>query len=160
MGLLVVLLFVQAPLNKQDNQDDFCQLALQSQSRIVRPNMRPAALRLDATSSRLNLSNMRSAVAIIVLTCSRCACAQAPITISRKPFQHEKSLRIVLFVSDNPASRKALRMAKVLMQNDANHLRIAHVVASQPGKMPLSACHPAAPYTLTNRDFSRAAACS
>jgi hypothetical protein len=62
--------------------------------------------------------------------------AQSPISISRKPFLNEKSMRIVLFVSNNPASRKALRMAKILMQNDANHLRIAHVVASQQGEEP------------------------
>jgi len=78
-------------LAKQDQQDGFCQRAIQAQSRI------------------------------------------APVAICRKPFVGEQCVHICLFVSDNEASRKALRLAKALMQNDANFLRIVTVASTQTG---------------------------
>uniref|UniRef100_A0A061QRP6 UspA domain-containing protein n=1 Tax=Tetraselmis sp. GSL018 TaxID=582737 RepID=A0A061QRP6_9CHLO len=63
----------------------------------------------------------------------QCQTPTAPITINRKPYIGEQSLRMVLFVCDNPSSRKAVRLAKVLMQNEANSLRIATTTASQHG---------------------------
>lgn len=61
------------------------------------------------------------------------ACLQAPVAICRKPFVGEQCVHICLFVSDNEASRKALRLAKALMQNDANFLRIVTVASTQTG---------------------------